>query len=177
MSFLARSRPHPRKHARASEPQCESSSRVKPCVTHDIYKGFSIRKTHIIETTCNILSYRRDTIMVHTYAYVCARGTRATRTRVARVSCTCVACVACVCSVLRVHIYTYRPNIIFTPDVRRTVKTWKTKARAFISHFRLLGPSLARISTKIDRNIEFGILPSSREGSRLRRSRRIESKR
>jgi len=29
----------------------------KPCVTHDIYKGFSIRKTHIIETTCNILSY------------------------------------------------------------------------------------------------------------------------
>lgn len=72
------------------------ASRVKPCVTHDIYKGFSIRKTHIIETTCNILSYRRDTIIVHTYAYVCARGTRATRTRVARVSCTCVACV-CTC--------------------------------------------------------------------------------
>jgi len=65
-------------------------SRVKPCVTHDIYKGFSIRKTHIIETTCNILSYRRDTIMVHTYAYVCAR------TRVARVSCTCVRVCLCV---------------------------------------------------------------------------------
>lgn len=48
-----------RKRARASESRCEIShaSRVKPCVTHDIYKGFSIRKTHIIETTCNILTY------------------------------------------------------------------------------------------------------------------------
>lgn len=128
-------------------------SRVKPYVTHDIYKGFSIRKTHIIETTCNILSYRRDTIMVHTYAYTFAR-----------VSCTCVACYVSCLSVC-VHIYTYRPNIILTPDAwRRTVKASKTEARVLVSRFRLpvADPSLARTSTKIDCNSESGISPSSR---------------
>lgn len=65
----------------------------------------------------------------------------------------------CVYVFLRVHIYTYRPNIILTPGARRTVKTSKTEARVFVSHFRLpfADPSLARISTKIDRNSEFGI--------------------
>jgi len=66
----------------------------------------------------------------------------------------------CVCVFLRVHIYTYRPNIILTPDVRWTVKTPKTEARTFVfAHFRLpiTDPSFARIPTKIDCNSEFGI--------------------
>lgn len=45
-------------HARERSHGVKPSPFVKPCcVTHDIYKGFSIRKTHIIEITCNILSY------------------------------------------------------------------------------------------------------------------------
>lgn len=57
--------------------------------------------------------------MVHTHAYVCARATRAMRTRVARVSCMRVACVyVCVCFLSAcTYIYTYRPSIIFTPDI------------------------------------------------------------
>lgn len=154
-------------------------SRVKPCVTHDIYKGFSIRKTHIIETTCNILSYRRDTIMVHTYAYV-LRASRECRVRVYVSVYICVRVCVCVCVFLRVHIYTYRPNIILTPDERRTVKTSKTEARALVSRtfvfrsrIRLL--RVPRRKSTVTANLEY-LLSSQRCSELNTSSGRIESK-
>ena len=49
-------------------PRCKASS--SQAVSHTIsIEGFSIRKTHIIETTCNILSYAVIQLMVHTRAY------------------------------------------------------------------------------------------------------------
>lgn len=111
-----------------------------------------------------------------------ARAIRAQRVRASR-ECRVRVCLR-VCVFLRVHIYTYRPNIILTPDVRRTVKTSKMEARGFVSRFshfrsriRLLRVP-RRKSTVTSNNLEYitlGALGEAR-GWRDRGESRVRSK-